>query len=281
MLKCIWFGVLAFTAEFVWAAQPIEEELIVTASLEETIPLQLGEYGNRIEVISAEQIEVGGFNDLGQTLQMLVPGLYLAPKNGAFDYMNCSLQGSRCQDILWLIDGVRINNRLYNTTSPLDTVPAHMVERIEVLYGGQGIFYGTQSVGGVVNVVTKAFADGFEGGVSVGFDENDGTHVNADIRGGSGVHRFVVYASYDDADGFRPFRSEDYQPSGSDRERGYEVVTVGRQIPRRRGSARPPQRAVSPHRQRSGMGCSVQPRAVLQRAGRRPAYGQAGLPVAR
>ena len=89
---------------------------------------------------------------------MQVPGLYVAPKNGAFDYINCSLQGSRCEDILWLVDGVRTANRLYNTTTPLDTIPASMIERVEVLYGGQGIFYGTQSVAGVVNVVTKSFS---------------------------------------------------------------------------------------------------------------------------
>ncbi len=205
----------------------LEEELIVVGSLEETLPLQLSQYGNRIEVITAEQIDLAGFNDLSQSLQMLVPGLYLAPKNGAFDYMNCSLQGSRCQDILWLIDGVRINNRLYNTTSPLDTVPAHMVERVEVLYGGQGIFYGTQSVGGVVNVVTKAFANETGGAVSMGFDENDGSHFSGDIRGSSGPHQFVFYASYDDADGFRPFSTDDYQPSGTDRDRGYQIATVG------------------------------------------------------
>ena len=212
-----------------YAAQParFDEEVIVVASLEETIPLQLSKYGNRIEVITAEEIELGGFNDLGQSLQMLVPGLYLAPKNGAFDYMNCSLQGSRCQDILWLIDGVRINNRLYKTTSPLDTVPSHMVERVEVLYGGQGIFYGTQSVGGVVNVVTKAHSEETRGSASIGFDENDGAHVNADIRGGLGPHQFVLYGSYDDADGFQPFESSAYQPSGTDRERGYEVATFG------------------------------------------------------
>lgn len=205
----------------------IEEEIIVVASLEETIPIQLSKYGNRVKIITAEQIELGGFDDLGQSLQMLVPGLYLAPKNGAFDYVNCSLQGSRCQDILWLVDGVRINNRLYNTTSPLDTVPAHMVERVEVLYGGQGIFYGTQSVGGVVNVVTKAFTDKTMGSVGVGFDENDGTHIAADVRGGDGRQNIVLYGSYDDTDGFQPFDSSEYQASGTDRERGYEVATVG------------------------------------------------------
>jgi vitamin B12 transporter len=217
----------------VWAQETstpddaIEELLVVGRQLEETIPLDLREYGNRVEVITAAEIELAGFNDLSQLLQMKVPGLYLAPKNGAFDYMNCSLQGSRCQDVLWLIDGVRINNRLYNSTSPLDTVPAHIVERVEVLYGGQGIFYGTQSVAGVVNVVTKSFSQKPVGSISIGADENDALHVNFDYRTSIGAHKFVVYASKDDADGFQPFATQEYQPSGTDRQRSYDVFTAG------------------------------------------------------
>ena len=204
------------------------EEIIVQAErVEETIPLDLRQFGNRVEVITAEELQRGGFNDVAQGLQMTVPGLYLAPKNGAFDYVGCSLQGSRCQDILWLIDGVRINNRLYNSTSPLDTVPAHMVERIEVLYGGQGIFYGTQSVAGVVNIVTKSFSDSQGGRVGLGVDGNDGLHANVDYRASSGGHRFVLYASSDEADGIQPYKDEDIQPSTTDRDRSYDVTTLG------------------------------------------------------
>ena len=212
------------------AEQPatlLEEVVVVAPSLEESVPLELRQFGNRVEIITAEELALGGFNDIGQTLQMRVPGLYLAPKNGAFDYMNCALQGSRCQDILWLIDGVRINNRLYNSTTPLDTVPAHMVERVEVLYGGQGIFYGTQSVAGVVNVVTKAFSDGPDASVRLGADANDGVHASVDYRVSRRGHGLVLYASTDVADGFQPFVDDHYQPSGTDRARGYEVRTAG------------------------------------------------------
>ncbi len=220
--------VVAGTAFGQDSSSGIQEEIIVFgARLEETIPLDLEQFGNRVEIITADELQLGGFNDLGQSLQMKVPGLYLAPKNGAFDYVNCSLQGSRCQDILWLIDGVRINNRLYNSTSPLDTVPAHMVERIEVLYGGQGIFYGTQSVAGVVNVITKSFTESAEGRASLGVDANDGIHANIDYRTTLGGHQFVLYASNDEADGFQPFQEQDYQPSGTDRHRGYDVLTAG------------------------------------------------------
>ena len=207
--------------------QEIEDEVVVIGRLEETTPLKLAEYGNRIETITAEDLQLGGFDDLTQALQMRLPGLHLAPKNGAFDYVGCSLQGSRCQDILWLIDGVRINNRLYNSTTPLDTIPAHMVERIEVLYGGQGIFYGTQSVAGVVNVVTKPFGEDATGSASIGVDENDAYHMNADYRFSTGSQQFVFYGSVDSAGGFQPFSDADYQPSGTDKNRGYDVITAG------------------------------------------------------
>jgi len=160
-------------------AAEVEEIIVNSSRLEETIPLDLSRYGNRIEIITSEQILESGFIDVTQTLQMMVPGLHIAPKNGPFDYFDASLQGSRSQEILWLIDGVRITNRLYNGTTPLDTVPAHMIERIEVLKGGQGIFYGTQSVGGVVNIVTKSFSDETNGAVGTGVNSNDGYNVNA------------------------------------------------------------------------------------------------------
>ena len=132
------------------SSTPAIEEVYVTGQyIEETLPQQLATSGHRLEMITADTIELGAYIDMSQTLQMEVPGLYIAPKSGAYDYVDCSLQGSRCADILWLVDGVRINNRLYANTSPLDTIPAHMVERVEVLYGGQGIFYGTQATAGV------------------------------------------------------------------------------------------------------------------------------------
>lgn len=217
---------MAMTAGQAGAAE-IEEIVITGNRLEETIPQDLARYGNRVEVITSEQIRQGGFIDVAQTLQMLVPGLHIRPKNGQFDYFDASLQGSRGSEILWMIDGVRITNRLYNGTSPLDTIPSHMVERIEVLKGGQGIFYGTQSVGGVVNIVTKSFQQEADGAVSTGVNTNDGYSVNGYFRGGNGQHQYVAYASKDEADGYQPYRDSDFQPSATDRDRSYDVTMAG------------------------------------------------------
>lgn len=210
--------------------QPADvEELVVTAQrLEESLPLELAEYGNRVQLIEAEAIEKRAVNDVAQVLQLLAPSLHIQPKAGAFDYVDISLQGSRTNEVLWLVDGVRITNRLYNGTTPLDTIPAAMVERIEVLEGGQGLFYGTQSVAGVVNVITKSLTKtGTSGQFSAGGDSNDGRHVAAHVRSHAGPHEFAVYASSDKSEGFQPIPTEDYQPSATDRKRGYDVQTYG------------------------------------------------------
>jgi outer membrane cobalamin receptor len=204
------------------------EEVIVTgARLEQSLPQELATYGNRLTIVSSVDIEKGGYDDLSQVLQNLVPGLYLSPKNGPFDYVDVSLQGSRTNEILWLVDGVRVSNRLYNSTTPLDTLPSHMIERIEVLEGGQGLFYGTQSVAGVVNVITKGFSDKPGAQFSAGADSNDGTHVDGYFRAGGHGNQFVVFGSSDKADGFQPYPDADYQPSVTNRKRGYDVKTLG------------------------------------------------------
>jgi vitamin B12 transporter len=208
-------------------SEGLEELYVIGQRLEETTPQVLAQFGNRLELLTAEDLKLGGFDDVGQAGQMQVPGLYVAPKSGAFDYIQCSLQGSRCEDVLWLVDGVRTANRLYNTTTPLDTIPSNMVERVEVLYGGQGIFYGTQSTAGVVNIVTKSFSEDPSGSIGLAFDDNNGTHLNADYRAAFGNHQVVLFAAQDESDGYQPFAEADYQPSGTDRDRGYDNLTFG------------------------------------------------------
>jgi vitamin B12 transporter len=117
---------------------------------------------------------------------MLVPGLHLTTQAGAFSYVNVQMQGSRSSDILWTMDGVRINNRLYNGTSPADTLPAGMIERTEVLKGSHGLMYGTQAIAGVINVVTRGFSATTDGSVTVGTGSHGLQRINGYVRGALG-----------------------------------------------------------------------------------------------
>lgn len=215
------------------AAQPsAEEELeavhVYGRSLEATLPQELADYGSDLVTLGRSSIEQKVYADPQQALQMEVPGLYLTPV-GPFSYSYVSIQGSRLarygpSDVLWLVDGVRLNNRLYSSTLS-DTLPSNMVERIEVLKGGESLFYGTNAAGGVINIVSRDFSDTFGGEVSFGSNTSHGYTAAGMVRGSAGRGRFVLFGSKDDADGYRLWNTT--EPSATDRLRSYDVFNVG------------------------------------------------------
>ncbi|MGH7821092.1 MAG: TonB-dependent receptor, partial [Candidatus Binatia bacterium] len=234
-----WIVGAVLVADVVHAAEgKVETITVIGKRLEEDLPQELARTGIRVDTIGSSELKNGGYVDVSMPLQSLGRGFYVAPKNGRFDYVDLSYQGSRTQDVLWLVDGVRINNRLYAGTTPLDTIPASMVERIEILEGGQALFYGTQAVAGAVNIVTKDFTDAIDGAISLGGGTQDQRHVDGYVRGSlPGSNRFVLYASHDQSDGFQPFPDSDYRPSSTDRHRDYNVTGVGGKYARDFGEA--------------------------------------------
>ena len=202
-----------------------DQAIVVTGtSLEETLPQELSRYGSDVVTVGEKQIRDSGAVDVVKALES-VPGLYIRARNGPFTYVDVSLQGSRTQDVLWTMDGIRLNNRLYGGTSPNDTLPASMIERIEVLRGGESLFYGTQASAGVINVVTRGFTDDLGGQVNASVDSWGGTTADGYLRGSLGNHRFVVYGSHNRSEGYMPYSA--YQPSLTDRHLGYDLWSAG------------------------------------------------------
>lgn len=224
-------SLLALSTGQLWAEESnninLEEILIEGEFLEETLPQRIGQYGSRLDIIDSQEIQQIGTPDVIGALKYLAPGLFISAKNGAFDYVEASLQGSRHQDILWLVDGVRINNRLYGGTSPLDTLSASIVERIEVLHGGQSIYYGTQAIAGVVNVVTKNYSRETGGNFKVSADSNEGRSVDGYVSGTSGKQQFVLFGNASKAKGYQPYPDADIEPSSTDTKRSYQVMNLG------------------------------------------------------
>lgn len=200
---------------------------------ERQISTELADYGNRVEIIDRDRIDASGAIDIAQALQMLAPGLHVAPKHGRFDYADVSLHGSRSQDVLFLIDGVRVNNRLFGGTSPLDTLSTNMVERIEVLKGGQSLFYGTQAVAGVVNIVTREFADAPQGEIAVGYGDIGEQQLEGWVADAAGGTRFVLSGSHARSDGYQPYSDAHLEPSAEPgRNRGYSVTSMAGRLQR-------------------------------------------------
>ncbi len=212
------------------AAAQTETVMVVADRLEESLPQDISQTGSRLTIIDSTTIENRSYTDTQQALQFEVPGLSIVPFEGPFGYALISLQGSRPSDVLYAIDGIRINNRLYQNTTPFDTIPAHMIDHVEVLEGGQALFYGTQAIAGVINIVTKPFSTGPRGQFSVGLDTNTSHSVSGYYSNSIGGLRFVVYGSQDGSEGYQPYRDKDYQPSATDRNRSYDVQTYGGKI---------------------------------------------------
>ncbi len=217
----------AARAQTTMASTAVEGVQVTARTLEDTLPEQLAQTGVKVDVIPAQAIRNGGYNDVAGALQALAPGLFILPKNGPFDYVDVSLLGSRTPDVLWMVDGVRINNRLYAGTTPLDTMPAGMVDRLEILDGGQSLFYGTQATAGAINIVTKPFSTTTNGAVDVSADTNNTRHIDANVAAPLPIGQVVLYGSADKSEGYKAFRDQDYQPSSTHRRRGYDVYTLG------------------------------------------------------
>ena len=206
----------------------VETVRVTARNLEDTLPEQLAQTGVKVEVIPGQAIRNGGYLDVATSLQALAPGVWVLPENGPFSTnTDLSILGSRTQDVLLLVDGVRLNNRLFTTQVNLDTVPAGIVDHIEVLDGGQSLFYGTQATGGAINIVTRPFTEGLAGALRLQGDSNSDRHLDGNLAAGTRLGQFVVYGSADKSDGYQAFRDTDYQPSAGDHRRWHEMYSEG------------------------------------------------------
>lgn len=209
----------------------LNPQIVSAPSVESGTVAAMAQYGSNVNVVSREQIERAGPSaDVSRVMQMFIPGLYVGPKNGPFDYGTYSLLGGRNDDTLILLDGVRLNNRLYGGLY-LDTLPANAIERIEVLKGGQSLLFGTQAVSGVINIVTRSpQTRAAAGEVNMGLDTFGGTTGDARVEkifsNGWGDLGVLAYVSRNASEGYQPFRNSDMK-NVTDKKRSYEVTTFG------------------------------------------------------
>jgi outer membrane receptor for ferrienterochelin and colicins len=90
-----------------------------------------------------------------------------------------ALEGMSDQRVLILVDGVPLYGRIADGLD-LTRIPSSAVERIEVVKGPQSTLYGSEAMGGVVNIITRtgvAAAPNMEASVVVGSDNRTDAHV--------------------------------------------------------------------------------------------------------
>ncbi len=107
------------------------------------------------EVIDAEEIAQSGATDLSGVLEDY--GI-MCTSNSMGDYI--SLQGLGESRVLFLIDGRRVPGKVSQRIKG-QTIPIGDIERIEIVRGAQSALYGSDGMGGVINIITKPTAENF------------------------------------------------------------------------------------------------------------------------
>jgi iron complex outermembrane receptor protein len=83
----------------------------------------------------------------------------------------------------------------------LNSIPAGSVKSIEILQDGASAVYGTDAIGGVVNIITHDSYDGFQiAGYYGGFGEGDGESAEVDMRWGAEAERTRIFVNLNHAD---------------------------------------------------------------------------------
>lgn len=172
----------------------LKPDLVVTPSRRVE---SLSEALASVSVLTRDDIERSAAEDLTDLLTTL-PGVDVVRSGGPGAQVSVFLRGSNSNHVLVLIDGVRASSS--NTGSyTWEQLPVNQVERIEVVRGPRGSLYGSDSIGGVIHVITRSSTAPY-GRVTVG------SYGTAEFEGGlghEGEHsRFSLNVGYRDVEGF-------------------------------------------------------------------------------
>lgn len=127
-------------------------EMVVSAN---RIPTPAEQVGGSVTVITAEEIELRQYRTVSDALANQ-PGLHIAPLGGLGAQTSGFLRGANSNQTLVLIDGMVANDpSASNGAFDFAHLMATGVDRIEILRGASAGTYGSQAIGGVVNILTK------------------------------------------------------------------------------------------------------------------------------
>lgn len=176
------------------------EKMVVTATMSEKI---IKDAPGAIEVITEQDIIELNAETLADALTEAA-GLVVTTESGRINAP--SIRGTGNKHTLLLIDGRRITSG-FKDMSGLEQIPVDLISRIEVVRGPASALYGSDAIGGVVNIITKKPSETLTAGGKAGFGRTtygEGDEYKGSFYAGNTVNRsgFILAGGYRDRDGY-------------------------------------------------------------------------------
>ena len=167
-------------------------ELVVTAT---KVAKKVGDVTSAVNVVDEAEIEASNAEYVMDIIGSL-PSIYIR-RDAIFGRQAIEIRGlgSNCRRILTLIDGRPEKMSLFGCTIT-QTLPLSNVERIEVIRGPESVLYGTDAMGGVVNIITKRLLEtGYYSSALFSYGSYETLH--GLLRHGGNTGKFDYYITYD------------------------------------------------------------------------------------
>ena len=198
--------------------EPILPPVFVTSTRTE-IPWE--QVTTSASVITAKDIQAQEAETVLEVLRR-VPGLDVLQTGSRGTTTTVFIRGSESDHVLVLIDGVEVNSTTLGAFN-FAHLTTENVERIEILRGAGGTLYGSQAIGGVINIITKRGRGPVELGIS-GEAGNGWTNRQIlTLQGETGRLGYSLSAARIESDGFRKV-NDDYRNLSTSARLDYRVT---------------------------------------------------------
>ena len=182
----------------VQAQETVElDEVKVTAG---RVEQELMDVNMSDSVITQEEIRRSSARNVGELLED-IPGVRIN-NDGGQGMKRIKIRGEDAFRTLVMIDGQKVSEHKSMSGSPMLIDPS-MIERIEVIKGPASVLYGSDAIGGAINIITKkGGTKPIEGEVSAGMNTSaSGKNASGSIYGGIDGWKYRLSASIEDPEG--------------------------------------------------------------------------------
>lgn len=192
------------------------DEVVITGT---RTPKPLKEVPVLTRIVSQTDIERINPPNLQTLLEYEMPGLQFGQAHGS-GLPELKFQGAAGGYVLFLVDGERLAGEGSSNNIDYERIDVDNIERIEIVKGAMSTLYGSQAMGGVVNIITKNATRPFSGNVSAQYSDKDEQKYS--VSAGTKQNHFSSYTtlSYRNRDAYsikdkEGFISSVHHPDGT------------------------------------------------------------------